>query len=158
MHRESLIHPAIIRSTPDWRWRWVAGMPGLIASVAPVSPEEVPDEIIWEVLLPYARRCYGLPVDMPEDVYRSMLNAHAAYDSKLLGKQAAFIYEGYALAGGDNADVVQKAYEDVFFDVRYCLGDIAAVVGLVFKPMLEDMPLNMREFESKVVAYALGSG
>ena len=135
-------------------------MPDLIMSATPVSPEEVPDEIIREVLLPYARRCYGLPVDLPEDVYRSMQSAHTAYDSKWVNEQTALVYEGCALTGDDSVDTepVRKMYEDAFFDVRNCLSDVDTVVGLVFRPMLEDLLPKAHEFEGKVVAYALGSG
>lgn len=163
MGKGSLIPQAIIHSTPDWRWRWVAGVPSLVRDVVPVSEAEVPDETIRCRLLPFCRRCYGLRVDMPEDVYSELRSAHTAYNNKWSYRETAPIYEACALAGvshdgGTDIDPIQRAYEDIFFDVRPCLNNVEDIVELVFTPMLEDMPLNAREFENKIVAYTLGDG
>ena len=136
-------------------------MPELVKTSIPVTPDEIPDDIIREKLLPFARRCYGIPVKIPEDVYREMKGVYDTYIGKSDCGQSALTYEAAALANlaYDHAywtSPLQKTYEDAFFDIRYCLNDTQAVVNLVFTPLFENNAVVDQEIEGKVIAYTLG--
>lgn len=156
-----LPYQARILSAPDWRLRWLASVPALIWHGARVTKNDVPDVFLREVLLPFAQRRYGHPIEMNDHDWKGMLKVFESYDNKANDGMSALISEGCALAGapfdcGYLTTSHQDFYEAVFFDIRPSLDDVGAIVDLVFEPLSRAMPHSSSELEGKVVAYGLG--
>jgi hypothetical protein len=146
---------------PDWRFQWLTGVPELIRHNADVSKEDISDRFCRELLLPFAQRRNGHPVEMYEHEYQGLKEVFESYSNKASGGMSAFLSEGCALAGAslDWEGLMtrhQDFYEAVFFDIRIHLDNVEAIVALVFEPLCRAMPQSVQELESKVVAYGLG--